>query len=829
MKHRTKFITRRSIVKMIGPVLAITLVLTLVSSVFAASDPSYDMRWPGSDVIIQETINGALWESLPLTLPTGSGVWHAFFRVADSPNERGYNTDGRPLQFDELKSKTFTHSALLAAVPLIEYPADSDDWYYEFQLDINEASSAPYISLDDFEVYTTNDEELLGYPFEDGTGGKGSGEAKLVYDLEGDGPTYIMMDYRWNTGSGKRDYRVLIPQDNFDGKDLEYVVIYTEHGYAGVGPPDLTCEDGFEEWGVAVYPTVPDTMVTIATSAVDDIVIAGQSVNLTVTEINTGTANLNNVHVYLTYDAAPQVTLNETTAIESMTNDNILEVGETWTWNATTNPGPANSLHDIVVNAQTTFTVNGYGEYLVWVPKHGHVDAHWEVAYVDYDHGNTYERAEITIYTISPDICVEKTVDCNDDGIYLDEDMGYAGDLAHWRIVVTNCGDSELTNVLTSDTNGESYGPTILASGANVTYEYDMVVSVNTTNNVTVTATDLLGGTVSDWDIATNNVITPHTTLTVVSYVYDTVSGNVEITITDCNDGDAPLTDAVVHLRANYVEYAFSAMNRTSPYFTGGDDNPNPGDTAGVLDPYECWTWVVNVTISVDTFFEAWGDGIDPLGNHVTYDPDTGEGMVSEYKSFEIEVGEATRTWGFWKTHLWLVEYMLGGSTLLDPSDPYYTALPIVTLPIDLGTWNGEAMSVNGTCRYMALMWAKQASNSDGGKREKIDAARIHTAHQALAAIMNSYMPGGASLPAGITLASIAATLSSNNITAIRDLGSVLAGYNESGDDVALDPSLPPTGRVYDDNIGDPQGGRLAGAACEPFWNTPPAPKGKNK
>jgi len=77
-------------------------------------------------------------------------------------------------------------------------------------------------------------------------------------------------------------------------------------------------------------------------------------------------------------------------------------------------------------------------------------------------------------------------------------------------------------------------------------------------------------------------------------------------------------------------------MDHTSPYFAGGDTNLNPGDSAGVLDPGECWTWVVNVTISGTTFFEAWGDGIDPLGNHVTYNPDTGEGYESEYQSFEI-------------------------------------------------------------------------------------------------------------------------------------------------------------------------------------------------
>jgi len=141
-----------------------------------------------------------------------------------------------------------------------------------------------------------------------------------------------------------------------------------------------------------------------------------------------------------------------------------------------------------------------------------------------------------------------------------------------------------------------------------------------------------------------------------------------------------------------------------------------------------------------------------------------------------------------------------------------------VTLPINLGDWGQGDMLVSDNCTYMALMWAKQSQNSDGGKREKIDAARIHTAHQALAAIMNYYMPGGAPLPSGITLASIADTLTNGNIKQIRDLGSALAEYNESGDDEALDPSMPPTGKT---NNADPQGGRLVGEPCETYWNTP--------
>jgi hypothetical protein len=142
-----------------------------------------------------------------------------------------------------------------------------------------------------------------------------------------------------------------------------------------------------------------------------------------------------------------------------------------------------------------------------------------------------------------------------------------------------------------------------------------------------------------------------------------------------------------------------------------------------------------------------------------------------------------------------------------------------------MGTWNNyngtpQAHIINSVCRYMGLMWSDQSKNSNGKPRYTIDVVRIHAAHQALAAIMNSLMPGGAPLPGGLTPASIATALSSDNITAIGNLGSVLEKYNVSGDGVALDPSL----QAHQGNA-NPTGARAAGAGCMSYWNTPPKPR----
>jgi hypothetical protein len=173
-------------------------------------------------------------------------------------------------------------------------------------------------------------------------------------------------------------------------------------------------------------------------------------------------------------------------------------------------------------------------------------------------------------------------------------------------------------------------------------------------------------------------------------------------------------------------------------------------------------------------------------------------------------VGGATRTWGFWKTHLALVQWMYGQG---------------IWSSIDMGTWNNytggnQTHIINSVCRYMGLMWSDQSKDYNGRARYAIDVLRIHLAHQALAAIMNSLMPGGAPLPGGLTLASIAAILSSNDSAAMNMTASMLDTYNGSGEGVPLDPSL----QAHQGNA-NPTGARNAATpACYRYWDTPPKP-----
>lgn len=147
-------------------------------------------------------------------------------------------------------------------------------------------------------------------------------------------------------------------------------------------------------------------------------------------------------------------------------------------------------------------------------------------------------------------------------------------------------------------------------------------------------------------------------------------------------------------------------------------------------------------------------------------------------------VGGATRTPGFWKTH-----YNYTAHILAD----YIPACVDVDLDgdadtggIDLG-WI-RVCSMDEVC---AVFWANNANNSDGSKRTALGQARMHASFHALAAIFNNAMPSGGGIP--VPPADIAAILGGEDVDAIKALASLLADYNESGDDVAImDPWGPP-------------------------------------
>lgn len=126
---------------------------------YSLSDALYNMTM-GPSGITQATINGAVWQLYNPVWATGSGTFNSFLRVQNTGSEKGYNTDWRPVQFNELTSEQFTYAFPLAAVPQIVVEGKI---YREFQLDINETKGLSYLSLDSFQVWLTNKKDLHNY------------------------------------------------------------------------------------------------------------------------------------------------------------------------------------------------------------------------------------------------------------------------------------------------------------------------------------------------------------------------------------------------------------------------------------------------------------------------------------------------------------------------------------------------------------------------------------------------------------------------------------------------------------------------------------------
>jgi hypothetical protein len=204
------------------------------------------------------TLNGAIFNQFTQS-GTGSGSIQAFVRLATTNAvEQGYNTDYRPVQFDEKNDASFTHAVQLSTIPTV---TDSGgNLYYEFLLVINQKSSYPnnLLSLDELRVYVTNPStvdpnKLHNYSSSTHTLQDDAGTTySPVYDLN---PTtdsnYIKLDGNLSGGTGKGDMIALIPASLLGSNTSQYVYFYSKFGvnYANTG--------GFEQWAAGTVPVEP--------------------------------------------------------------------------------------------------------------------------------------------------------------------------------------------------------------------------------------------------------------------------------------------------------------------------------------------------------------------------------------------------------------------------------------------------------------------------------------------------------------------------------------------------------------------------------------------
>jgi len=209
----------------------------------------------------QADLNGAIYAQTDAQ-PTGTGNIRSFVRVQQTQSdtkfsEEGYNTDRRPVQFDEYTDPNFTRSVLITQVPVVSILGVD---YRQFLLDINQNNgNGNLLSLNRVEIYLTDNPSITGFDPNAPVGTGFGSSANLVYSLDGglNGDGRVELDYDLNGGSGEGDMFLYVRNDlflsAFDGSGIN-VVLYSQFG---TPPGPNSTNDGFEEWAtLGVGPTL---------------------------------------------------------------------------------------------------------------------------------------------------------------------------------------------------------------------------------------------------------------------------------------------------------------------------------------------------------------------------------------------------------------------------------------------------------------------------------------------------------------------------------------------------------------------------------------------
>jgi hypothetical protein len=262
------------------------------------------------------------------------------------------------------------------------------------------------------------------------------------------------------------------------------------------------------------------------------------------------------------------------------------------------------------------------------------------------------------------------------------------GDMVVLTVTEHNAGDVDLTSpqvAVTKDgapfatlewppSSGDAADPGVLNAGETWSWTISLVLITATTTFV-ATGSGIAPGDFmvtypddpGERDDVTVDTFEPNTIITITASETLVMSGDsIDLTVTEENTGDDPLTSPYVEVRQGATLIA--TLNSTSPNFSG--DNGN-----GILDPLETWQWtnVPSNAITGTTTFEALGFGTDSLGHEVSYD----EGYLGERDDVTVDTFEpntittitASATWvdpGD-SVNLTVTEENTGGDPLTNP------------------------------------------------------------------------------------------------------------------------------------------------------------------
>jgi uncharacterized repeat protein (TIGR01451 family) len=420
------------------------------------------------------------------------------------------------------------------------------------------------------------------------------------------------------------------------------------------------------------------------------------------------------------------------------------------------------------------------------------------------------EEASVTVNVIPADIALTITKDCSEYSKVNTWEGWTADDAIDYEIVITNetsiplnlvaINDSVLGNLLADCTsplapNGEA--------GDTCTINKEHVVTQDAnelTNSVTVTFNDGVGGENITTDppvTCTTDLLHPNLTVEKSCASQEPVpsgaSANFEIKIT--NGTVPPSTvpggdvNGDVDLDTNVVDNDFDVpinldvLLGTAP--AGGCLEGDYGDGAtpeldaadgclllegGITATGTQVSNTVNVTATLPELY-----GLSNVLNRENSD------------TCDVQQGDATRTWGFWKTH------GSDGDLFLPPDYPEswnvdfgYTCH---VFEDHLGGMMNLGWKQVDSCEDLfAIFWAHRARESDGTPRNKVSRecqAQVRCSGQVAAALLNTGLDNGAPLDPH-DLAAVLDALANGNRKQINQACAPIAAYNESGDDVMI-------------------------------------------
>lgn len=340
---------------------------------------------------------------------------------------------------------------------------------------------------------------------------------------------------------------------------------------------------------------------------------------------------------------------------------------------------------------------------------------------------------------------------------------------------VTNTGDVTLNNGNVTDNIFGTVGSfASLAPNAFVTMTVSHTLTANTTNTATATAADQTGAIVSATASATVRVLHPAIALvkTASPTTPQTAPANFTYTYTVTNIGDVALSNVNV-FDETFNKLILGPVTLNVGQSATGTMGPVQYNTAGNF------TNIANAT------------GTDQAGVSV---------LARANATVVVNTPVlTTRTWGFWKTHTDFTTYV------------FQNKLNSLIL-IDSNTVHAKV--INTPAKLFGGFEADVAKTTTGAHRSDIDSSRISLLHQLLGAILNGAAFGTPAPQYNASMNLIQAgnaAYSSNNVTFINQVASLLDAFNSSGDNVAFPAGLPDQGNAT------PQASIAIGDAA--FWD----------